>query len=77
MVTDIFRVTRVSHVQKLCEKKKISRQDFVRDVAYLTRLSRPTLEKAYNGSTDLDLDVIEKLAWFFEVDTSEVIESKF
>jgi hypothetical protein len=43
----------------------------------LTKLSRPTLEKAYKGDTDLDLSVIEKLAWYFGVETNEIIESKF
>jgi hypothetical protein len=77
MVSDTFQVKRRSHVPELCRKRGLGMQDFVRDAGYHTRLSRPTLEKAFNGSTELDYDVIEKLAWFFGVETNEVLESVF
>ena len=79
MVTETFQATRINHVKDLCKKHKppMDKKTFVREVGYETHISRPTLEKVYNGATELDYDVIEKLAWFFEVDTSEVIESKF
>jgi len=76
MATEIFQgVERKNYVKKLCDKNKVSQQEFVRAAGYMTNLSRPTLEKAYKGSTDLDYDVIEKLAWFFGVETKEVLES--
>jgi transcriptional regulator with XRE-family HTH domain len=68
---------RTSHVPRLCKQHGLSQSDFVRDAGYLTKLSRPTLEKAFKGDTDLDLSVIEKLAWFFEVETNEILESTF
>jgi hypothetical protein len=77
MVTDTFQVKRINHIQDLCKKQKMDKKTFVREAGYVTHISRPTLETAYNGATELDYDVIEKLAWFFEVDTNEVLESKF
>lgn len=77
MAIKLFQpVERKNYVKKLCEDNGMSQQEFIRVAGHLTNLSRPTLEKAYKGSTDLDYDVIEKLAWFFEVDTNEIIESK-
>jgi hypothetical protein len=79
MVTDTFQVKRINHVRDLCAKHKppMDKKTFIEEVGYAAKISRPTLEKAYNGSTELDYDVIEKIAWFFEVDTNEVLESKF
>jgi hypothetical protein len=76
-MTMTFEAARVNHVSDLCRKKKMNRKDFIREVGYKANISRPTLEKAYDGSTDLDYAVIEKLAWFFGVSTDEVLESKF
>lgn len=76
MVTETYQApTRVNHVADLCKKKKVSRQDFIREAGFLTKISRPILEKAYNGATEFDLETIEKLAWYFEVDTNDVLES--
>ena len=79
MVTDTFQVKRINHIQDLCRKQKppMDKKTFVREVGYATHISRPTLEKAFNGAVELDYDVIEKLAWYFNVDTNEVLESKF
>ena len=77
MVSDTFEVTRINRVADLCRKKKLDKKEFVFQASFSTRMSRTTLEKAYSGSTDLDYDVIEKLAWFFGVETNEVLESKF
>jgi transcriptional regulator with XRE-family HTH domain len=78
MAPETFKgAERISHVPALCKKNKLSQSDFVRAAGFLTKLSRPTLEKAYKGDTDLDLSVIEKLAWYFGVETNEIIESKF
>lgn len=77
MVTGTFEATRVNHVQDLCKRKKMDRKEFLYQAGFATRMSRTTLEKAYGGSVDLDYDVIEKLAWFFGVETNEVLESKF
>jgi len=79
MVTPTFEATRINHVQELCRKQKppMDKKTFVHECGYITHISRTTLEKAYNGATVLDYDVIEKLAWFFDVDTNEVLESKF
>lgn len=79
MVTDTFQVKRINHVQDLCRKQKppMDKKTFVKEVGYQTGISRTTLEKAYNGATVLDYDVIEKIAWFFSVDVDQVLESKF
>jgi hypothetical protein len=77
MVTMTFEAKRINHVADLCKKKKLDKKEFVFQAYVATRMSRTTLEKAYSGSTDLDYDVIEKLAWFFGVDTAEVLESIF
>jgi hypothetical protein len=79
MVTPTFEATRINHVRELCNKQKppMDKKTFVREVGYQTNISRTTLEKAYNGATVLDYDVIEKIAWFFEVGTEDVLESKF
>lgn len=76
-MTMTFEASRVNHVADLCKKKKLSRKDFIHEAGYKTRLSRPTLEKVYDGATDIDLSVIEKLAWFFGVSMEDVLESKF
>jgi hypothetical protein len=77
MVTGTFESMRINHVADLCKKKKLDKKEFLFQAHFATRMSRTTLEKAYSGSTELDYDVIEKLAWFFGVDTNEVLESKF
>jgi hypothetical protein len=79
IVAETFQAERVNHVQALCKKHKppLDRKKFIEEVGYATKISRPTLEKVFDGATKLDYDVIEKLAWFFGVETSEVLESKF
>ena len=77
MVTGTFEATRINHVADLCRKKKLDKKEFIFQAHYATRMSRTTVEKAYNGATELDYDVIEKLAWFFGVETNDVLESKF
>ena len=79
MVAPTFEATRINHIQELCKKQKppMDKKTFVREAGYQTGISRPTLEKAYNGAKELDYDVIEKLAWFFSVGTEDVLESKF
>lgn len=77
MVTGTFAPTRINHIADLCKKKKLDKKEFVHQAAFATRMSRTTLEKAYNGATELDYDVIEKLAWFFGVETNDVLESVF
>jgi hypothetical protein len=70
-------ITRINHIPELCKKKKLAKKDFLHEAGYITRLSRPTLEKAFNGDTDLDYDTVERLAWFFDVPLNEVLESRF
>lgn len=79
MATPVFEATRINHVRELCNKQKppMDKKTFVEEAGYQTKISRPTLEKAYNGATQLDYDVIEKLAWFFGVGTEDVLESLF
>lgn len=79
MAVPAFEVTRVNHIQDLCRKQKppMDKKAFVHECGYATRISRTTLEKAYNGAVELDYDVIEKIAWFFGVDVDQVLESKF
>jgi len=76
-MTMAFEAERVNHIAELCRKKKLTRKDFIYEAGGKARISRPTLEKAYDGATDLDYGVVEKLAWFFGVSTNEVLESKF
>jgi hypothetical protein len=75
-MTKFETVKRVNHVPALCKARKMEKADFLREAAYMCNLARPTLEKAHRGDTDLEYDTIEKLAWFFEVSTGEVLESK-
>jgi hypothetical protein len=77
MVTMTFESKRINHVQELCKKRKLDKKEFVFQARFATRLSRPTLEKAFGGSTDMDYEVIEKLAWFFGVETNDVLQSVF
>jgi hypothetical protein len=76
-MTMTFEAKRINHVAELCRRKKLDRKSFIREAGYHAKLSRPTLEKAYDGATDLDYNVVEKLAWFFDVSPQEVLESKF
>lgn len=80
MVVEKFKpVERINHIRDLCARQKppMDKKTFVEEAGYQTGISRPTLEKAYHGATQLDYDVIEKLAWFFGVGTEDVLESKF
>jgi hypothetical protein len=73
-------VERINHIQDLCKKHKpplLTKKQFVDEVGSVTQISRPTLEKVYDGATKLDYDVIEKLAWFFGVGIEDVLESRF
>jgi hypothetical protein len=75
--TKFKEADRKNHVPALCEKRKLDKAVFLREAGYLCSLARPTLEKAYRGDTDLEYDTIEKLAWFFDVPTCDILESRF
>lgn len=76
-MTMAYEVSRINHIAELCRKNKMSRKDFIYDVGGKMRISRPTLEKAYDGSTDLDLAVVEKIALYFNVSPQDVLETKW
>ena len=69
-------IARVNHVQKLAKRAGLNRAQFIREVLYRLHFSRGTAEKVFDGATDLDLSVVEKLALFFEVGKDDVLESK-
>ena len=72
------QITRVSHVRKLCDKAGWKdRKQAIRELMYRANITRNTAEKAYEGSTELDLDTVEKLAAAFKVSKDSVLESRF
>ena len=75
MLATIKKIKRINHVAKLCGKKGWGKQQFVREAMYHTLISDRTLEKAYEGETDLSLETIEQLAKLFDVSKDEVLQS--
>jgi hypothetical protein len=71
----IAEIKRVNHVAKLCKTKGWSKARFVKEAVYHTNVSDRTLEKVYDGATNLDLDTVEQLAKLFDVTKDEVLES--
>ena len=75
MTFELDNIKRINHVAKLCKKNSLSRADWLREAQYHLRLARNTALKAYDGDTDLSLDVVEKIAFYFEVSKDEVLET--
>jgi hypothetical protein len=70
-----LNIKRINHVKELAKKKGWSKQQFIREGMYHTLISDRTLEKVYDGETELSLDVVERLAKLFNVTKDEVLES--
>ena len=70
-----MKIKRKNHVAALCDKKGWGKQQFIREAMYHTLISDRTLEKAFDGETELSLDTIEQLARLFKVTKDEVLES--
>jgi hypothetical protein len=70
-----LNIKRINHVSALCKKKGWSKNQFIREAMYHTLVSDRTLEKAYEGETELSMDTVEQLAKLFNVSKDEVLES--
>jgi plasmid maintenance system antidote protein VapI len=70
------KVKITSHVKKLADAKELNKSRFLAEAEYHTHISRNTLQKAYEGSVDLSLETVIKLAQFFGVQFKDVLEIK-
>jgi DNA-binding XRE family transcriptional regulator len=70
------KVKLTNHVKELAEKKGYSKSQFLAAAEHLQGISRNTLQKAYEGSTELSLETVIKLAQFFGVQFKDVLEIK-
>ena len=68
-------IKRINHVAELCKKKGWTKIRFVREAEYHTHISDTTLEKAYDGETDLSMLTVERLAKLFNVTKDDILES--
>jgi hypothetical protein len=75
MTFELDRIERINHVAKLCRKHKLDRAGWLREAQYHLKLARNTALKAYDGETDLSMEVVEKIAYYFEVTKDEVLET--
>lgn len=75
MTFELDRIERKNHVKELCKKHDLDRAGWLREAMYHLQLARNTALKAYDGETDLSLDVIERIAVFFDVSKDEVLET--
>lgn len=71
------KITRINHVRQLCDKRGWDRLTALREITYHAFVTRVTAERAYNGSTELKLDTVEKLAALFGVTPQDVLETRF
>lgn len=67
---------RINKVARLADAMGWSRPKFLIEAQYHTGMSRTTLQKAYDGATDLDIDTVVSLAKFFGVQFKDVLEIK-
>jgi hypothetical protein len=72
----IMTEMRLNHVAKLAKVRGWDRAAFMKEAGYHTNISRVTLQKAYDGATDLSLDTVIELAKFFGVQFKDVLEIK-
>ncbi len=75
MTFELDKITRKNHVARLCKSHGLDRNGFVREAMYHLGFARNTAIKAYNGDTDLSMEVVEKIAVYFEVTKDEVLET--
>ena len=75
MTFELENITRKNHVRSLAAQARLDRTAFIRETMYHLKLARNTAEKAYDGATDLSMEVVEKIAVFFEVTKEEVLET--
>jgi DNA-binding phage protein len=76
VMTEQKKEVRINKVAKLAEARNLTRPRFLIEAQYHTGISRTTLQKAYDGETDLSLDTVVKLAKFFGVQFKDVLEIK-
>jgi DNA-binding phage protein len=76
VMTDEKKVTITNHVAKLAKARGWDRPEFLTEAHYHTRISRTTLQKAYDGAADLSLETVIALAQFFGVQFKDVLEIK-
>jgi hypothetical protein len=77
MIDKFKPVKRINHVPELVAKNNLQPRQFVKEAAVMCDISDTTLEKALRkDETEFSYDVIERLAWYFNVTIPEVLESK-
>ena len=76
VMTDEKKEVIINHVAKLAKAKGWDRPKFLIEAQYHTGISRTTLQKAYDGATDLSLETVIELAKFFGVQFKDVLEIK-
>jgi DNA-binding phage protein len=76
VMTEQKKEVRINKVAKLAEGRGWSRPKFLIEAQYHTGISRTTLQKAYDGATDLSLETVVELAKFFGVQFKDVLEIK-
>ena len=75
MTFELENIKRVNHVARLCSKRNLNRAGWLREAQYYLKLARNTALKAYDGDTDLSLDVVERIAIYFHVTKDDVLET--
>ena len=76
VMTEDKKVVRINKVAKLADAKGWNKTRFLVEAQYHTGISRNTLDKAYDGETDLSIETVAKLAQFFGVQFKDVLEIK-
>jgi DNA-binding phage protein len=74
VMTDEKKATITNHVAELAGKKGYNKSKFLAAAEHLTGISRNTLQKAYEGSTELSIETVIGLAQFFGVQFKDVLE---
>jgi DNA-binding phage protein len=76
VMTEEKKATITNHVAELAAKKGYNKSKFLAAAEHLTGISRNTLQKAYEGSTELSIETVIGLAQFFGVQFKDVLEIK-
>ncbi len=71
-----MEIERINHIPEIMKRKRWDRQTFIREAQYHARLSWPSAAKWADGSTEVELDTLERLAVWLGLPKDEILESR-
>jgi len=68
-------IVRVNHYPEIAKRKGWTRKEAIRQAVFGARLSWPTAAKWADGSTEVELDSLERMAIWLNVKKDQLLES--